>query len=58
MEEVRKFIQAVSEDEPQLEQFDQFAPKLMKALEKCFFGGSKSVKREKNLECFPPIKNR
>ena len=59
-EEVRKFLQAITEDDCSLNLFDKLAASLMKALEKCFFScvsshavcRSKLVKREKAWSAF------
>ena len=59
-EEVKQFLQVITQDDKRLGQFDTFASKLMKMLEKCFFGcvsesaecRSKQVKREKMWTAF------
>lgn len=63
VEDVRQFIQAISEEETRLELFDKFASSIMKALEKCFFScisdgpcRSKSVKREKMWSSFHQLR--
>ena len=62
-EEVRKFIQSITEDDSHLNQFDQFATSLMKLLEKCFFScisndtcRSKYVQREKIWAAFHQLR--
>ena len=60
-EEVRKFLQIITEDE-RLCKFDAFALNLMKQLEKCFFTcmpkncRSKCVKREKMWSAFHQLR--
>lgn len=63
-EEVRQFVQAITKDDSHLNQFDSFATKLMKLLEKCFFScisedvqcRSKYVQRERVWSAFHQLR--
>lgn len=63
-EEVRQFVQVISQDDDHLSQFDAFASNLMKLLEKCFFSciskdvecRSKYVQREKVWSAFHQLR--
>lgn len=63
-EEVRQFLQVITQDDEYISKFDTLALNLMKMLEKCFFGcmskndkcRSKCVKREKMWSAFHQLR--